>query len=201
MLLASWWWILLALTSWIVLGWVVNKRLLRVFGAGGIYSVLLAIAAEGVIRSHFDYFHDDRLLLPFLGADLLLFIGPRFVEGVMFMITMGPSFQLSRIFLWTVGVTLSETAGSFWSFVNFSPGGLALATTVHAFRFLSLLAFYHAGGFAQRQQLLKQRDRWEIILDLSKKLWPVSGTFFLVVATVARKAASLAARTPKRLRP
>ena len=63
---------------------------------------------EALIRRKIDYFIPDRLLIPFLSTDLVNFLGPRFVEGVIFFQTLRPTRQLRTAGGWVAAIVLSE---------------------------------------------------------------------------------------------
>lgn len=140
MVLGAWWWAALAVWTWLVLFAASGPRSLRAFAGGGLWSAGLALLTESLIRERFGFFDAAGFLLPLAGADALLFAGPRFVEGVLFMQTMRPAGQRLRAAGWAAAVTLSETGMAVTGHAHLSPAAFAATLAGHALRFFALLA-------------------------------------------------------------
>lgn len=176
------WWIILLISTWAVLYFSTDKRRFRAFWTGGVWSVGLAMMGEALIRARIDYFVPERLLIPFLGTEFVNFLGPRFVEGVLFMQSLRPTRQLLKALGWVAAIVLSEISLAFNGYITLSWNGVGLALAVHTLRFLSLLGIYHALDYPLLQRrMMRQSTRrtlLRLILGASRRFWPISWPFF-----------------------
>lgn len=186
-------WLYLLVTTWGVLYLSTDKERFGAFWTGGLWSIAFAALGEGLIRSDVGYFVPEHLLLPVLGTDALNFLGPRFVEGVLFMQTLRPERQLRRVALWIGAVVGSEVAMGLAGTVALSLSGIGLALAVHTLRFMSLLGVHSARNFgARRQAIVQARQRRQTIATLlwaSRIGWPVSWPLFAALSAGLIKAA------------
>lgn len=188
------WWIFLAVSTWSVLFFSTDKKRFGAFWTGGLWSIGLAMLGEGLIRRDIDYFAERSLLLPFLRTDLLNFFGPRFVEGVLFMQTLGPNRQLGKVALWIFGIVGSEMALSLTGQIHLSWNGIGLALAVHTLRFLSLLGIHSALNYGQarrrirseRQEQARLQQRMATGRLLGIVSWPVWGLSTAFVISLTR---------------
>lgn len=190
--MSRWFWIVLGISSWAALWLLTDRRRFKDFWTGGLWSVGLAVLTESLIRWPNDYFVSQRLLVPFLGADLTSFLGPRFVEGVLFMQSMRPRRQFVRCAGWVAMVVLAELGLVLGGYVALDVGiALGLAAAVHTLRFLSLLGLFHALGYSllSRRLMYQQARRvlGRFLLGMSRYLWPVSWPVFALGAAVFLK--------------
>jgi len=193
----SWWWIALFFSAWSALFLLVDKRRLGIFWQCGLVSTGIALAAEGLVRRQLPLFQPGKMLFPLLGADVLLFAGPRFVEGVVFTAHMpvGPAAQWIMAALWTGIAAASEALAVASGFVlpeALETRGILTALLVHGLRFLALVGVYHAAGYDVVAAALAleewRRARRDLLLGFSRRFWPMSWVVFLAGAKVAERA-------------
>lgn len=187
-------WIVIVVSTWAALYFSTDQRRFKAFWTGGLWSVVLAMMGEALIRRQIDYFVPDRLLIPFLGAEFTNFIGPRYVEGVLFMQSLRPTRQLFNALGWVAAIVLSEVGLALLGYVNLSANGIGLALAVHTLRFLSLLGMYHALDYPLLARKIMyenaRRTLGRLVLGISRRLWPVSWPAFALGAAALLKLTS-----------
>lgn len=195
-LVEAWGWMAQFVGAWIALLLVVDREKLGAFWTLGLWSAVLALAAEALVRQRLPYFDPTKALIPLFGADLLLFAGPRFAEGVLYTARMParPAYQWAAACLWTGATVASEVWAARMGYVlpeAISMGGIVLAVLVHGVRYLALLGLYHALGYSVVRCALERRgNRRELrrlILSLSRSLWPMSWIAFFAGAKVIER--------------
>lgn len=178
----------MTLVSWTILAVVVNARTLRSFFSSGLWSVAIALFFEGLIRRHMHYFNPEYLITPVFGTELLLFVGPRFVEGVIFMKMLQPGLQPFRIAAWSTGVLLAEFSLSMANFIQFSVEGFAVSWAIHLLRFTALLGIFYAFDYNHEKLMLEaeqqQKTKAKVALRASRFVWAMSWPLFWIGAGV-----------------
>lgn len=182
----SLWWIVLLISSWGGLFLFSDRKRFRLFASGGLWSILIALLLEALVRRHIGYFKPDELLVPVYGTELLLLIGPRFAEGVFFMQRMAPSLQPLRILLWAGGALLAENGPTPTAFITLTTEGVAISWLVHALRFAVLLGLYYAFDYIGKKTMIEQeaqaQAQRQLVLQASRHVWMFSWPFFWLSA-------------------
>ncbi len=180
------WWIVGFISAWLGLLLLTDRRRFRLFASGGVWSLLIALILEALVRRHIDFFRPEHLLVPVFESELLLLLGPRFVEGVLFMQRVRPGSDATHIIRWTSAVLLSELMLGWATYISLTWSGFAVSAAVHALRFTALLGIFYAFNYLRKKDQLDLQAQAEaqgkLALRASRYVWVVAWPIFWVGA-------------------
>lgn len=191
-------WIIVLVTTWGVLLYATSPRQFAAFWTAGLWSIALAALGEGLIRRSVDVFPPEALLVPLLGTEFLNFIGPRFVEGVLYMQTMEPLGRIARTVLWVIGVVFGEMLLVITSGGTITWQGTGLALAVHTLRFLSLLGLFYGLGYYERHRSFAAQRQRQLVARIHRILWPLSWPILWAGAGLFARLSAIGQRTNRR---
>lgn len=180
--LAVYWWVPLLFSTWLGVFLVSDKKKFMAYYPGGLWSVALGCAIEYVIRRNMGYWELERALPTLLGVGIVTFIGPRFVEGLLFfqLLPRQTSLQLPTALIWALGALITDIFAVLSGFAHLNLKTGLVSWLSHTLRFTALLALYYGLSYERRVEYLglirrqHRRRRW------GKALWKLSWIPFYI---------------------
>ncbi len=159
-------------SAWGSLFFASGPRRLAAYFSGGVWSMVLAAAGEYIIRKPMAYWEVEHTLAAVAGVEVILFIGPRLIEGVLFFqyLPKQTSLQLPAVLFWTLQAVTTDIGAVLTGNAHWSWHSLLTGCLLHLFRFTTLLAIFYGLAYERRAEQLgaisrrEARRRWGITL-------------------------------------
>lgn len=175
-LISQWWWLGSLVLTWGALFLSSGRREFSAYYPGGLWSVLIGIAIEFVIRRHLGFWNLEQTIVRLWRVELVTFIGPRFVEGVLFFqfLPKQTSLQLPAAVLWALVAIASDVMTAALGYAHLNVQTAAASLLSHLLRFTALIALFYGLSYELRAERLGAIYRQQVRQRVGKRLWKLS---------------------------
>lgn len=164
------------ISAWVGVFLASGRRRFLAYYQGGLWSIGIGVAIEYVIRRNLGWWNLEHSLSSLLGVGIATFLGPRFVEGLLFYQQMPKqtSLQLPAAFGWAALALVTDVITALSGFAHLSLKAASVSMLAHSLRFLALLAIFYNMSYERRAERLGLIRRQELRQRIGKALWKVS---------------------------